>query len=340
METLLSETTNVQEWCENVIKQQESVQYTSLTSPRDLNHVVKKAVQDILEHLKSEGKEDMKTVSGRFKEALGILLPYLRKNEVWKPSKAKPLEESELEKAFQDLYVQTYVCADRKFSDPPLRGQNYALFSFHPTNESKPGPDGVYGFIKIRGAFNRLEEAEEKSKELIQYYSAHKIFVCEIGSPVPIQDGLINKEDIVEVDHPDRENDETAVKYSDIVREQTLKEKKQIEEIQRKEEELKADVAKDPNDKEPIQRYLELNQKRATFQYLYTEHSKKIEEMKTGIINTRKEISNMDTEYPHLKKEFMDHYRKKCQECGIDKADDDMAVMIKKFFGEDPDMGF
>lgn len=45
---------------------------------------------------------------------------------------------------------------------------------------------------------------------------------------------------------------------------QDPKRKKQIEEIKHREELLKADVTKNPNDKDPLQKYIELNHKRAT----------------------------------------------------------------------------
>jgi hypothetical protein len=340
MDTLLTETISAVEWCEQVIKKQEKEVYTSLTNPRDLNHVVKSSVQSILDHLKAQGKTGMKEVENlKLKEALSILVPYLRKHESWKPSKAKPLTEEELEYAYSDLYIDKYIKVDRKFTDRQIRGQNYALFSFNPSNGAQPDTDGVYGFIKVRGAFNRIEEAEEKSKELIQYFSANQIFVCEIGSPTPLQHRLENKENVVEVDHPDRDSEEN-LKYADLVKDQTTKEKQQIEEIKKKVEYLKEDVTKDPNEKEPLQIYLELNQKRATGAYLYTQHLEKLEEMKTIVLRARKQIADMDEEYPDLKNEFMDHYRKTCEECGINKAEDNMAVMIKKYFGEDPDLGF
>lgn len=338
--TLLTENISAAEWCEQVIKKQEKEVYTSLTNPRDLNHVIKSSVQSILDHLKAQGKTGMKEVENlKLKEALSILVPYLRKHESWKPSKAKPLTEEELEYAYSDLYVDKYIKVDRKFTDRQIRGQNYALFSFNPSNGAQPDTDGVYGFIKVRGAFNRIEEAEEKSKELIQYFSANQIFVCEIGSPTPLQHRLENKENVVEVDHPDRDSEEN-LKYADLVKDQTTKEKQQIEEIKKKVEYLKEDVTKDPNEKEPLQIYLELNQKRATGAYLYTQHLEKLEEMKTIVLRARKQIADMDEEYPDLKDEFMDHYRKTCEECGINQAEDNMAVMIKKYFGEDPDLGF
>jgi hypothetical protein len=263
----------------------------------------------------------------------------LKKHEVWKSSKSKPLTDDELVHAFEDLYVDKYIKADRKYIDPKVSGQKYALFSFNPTNGSKPDEDGIYGFIKVRGTFNRLEEAEEKSKELIQYQSANQIFVCDVGSPTPLQSRVLDRNNVVEVDHPDRESDEN-LKYANLIKEQTTKEKHQIEEIKKKVEYLKEDVTKDPNEKEPLQIYLELNQKRATAAYLYTQHQEKLEETKNIVLRSRQQISDMDQEHPNLKEEYLEHYKKTCEECGIDKAEDNMAIMIKKYFGEDPDLGF
>jgi len=339
VDTLFLETMTATKWCDEIIKNQEKEVYNSLTNPKDLNHIVKEAVQNILDYLKTLGKSSMSEVdNSKVKEALSILVPYLRKHEVWKPSKTKPLTDDEIENAFSDLYINKYLNVDRKYSDPPLNGQNYAIFSFNPSKKAQPDPDGVYGFIKVRGAFNRLEEAEEKSKELIQYFSANKIFICEIGKPTPVQEQLINLDQIVEVDNPNK--NEEVVKYTDLIKEQSMKEKQQIEEIKQRELKLKEDITKDPNDKEPLQIYLELTHKRATCAYLYNQHKEKLEETKNIVIATRKQLADMDEKYPNLKNEYMEHYEKSCKECGIDKATDDMAVMIKKYIGEDPDLGF
>lgn len=339
MEDLLSKTISVSEWCNAIIKKQEQEIYTSLTNSRDMNHIVKTTVQNILDYLKSHGKLSMNDVDNpELKEALKILMSYLQKHEVWKPIKAKPLSDEELEYAFNDLYIDKYIKGDRKFNDPNINGQTYSLFSFTPSSTAQPDANGLYGFIKVRGTFNRLEEAEEKSKELIQYFSANKIFVCKTGSPVPLQKELERNEDILEVDNPNR--DEESLRFQELIKEQSLKEKQAMEEIKQREIELKRDVQLDPKDKDPLQIYLELNHKRATWSYLYTQHKNKLEEAKNTIIATREKISIMDIKHPTLKAEYMEHYRKTCESTGIDKANDDMALYIKKFIGEDADLDF
>lgn len=340
MDTLLSETISASEWCEQIIKKQENVTYSSLTNPKDLNHVVKAAIQQIINYLKSQGLSDMTDVNvsyPKLKEALKILTTYTLKHTVWKPSRSKPLTEKELEEAFNDLYIDKYVKADRKFNDPDIRGQNYALFSFTPSNSAQPDSDGIYGFIKVRGAFKRLEAAEEKAKELIQYFSANQIFVCEIGTPTPLQSKLKDLVNVQEVDHPDKEE---VVKFTDLVKEQTMKEKQQMEEIREREEKLREDVTKNKEEKPLIQVYLELIHKRATCAYLYTKYQEKIKETEDLIVATREQIAKMDEEHPNLKDEYMEHYTKTSAETGIDKATDDMAVMIKQFVGKDTKLGF
>jgi hypothetical protein len=319
MNTLLSENSTAQQWCQEIISKQEQVIYNSLTSPRDFNHIVKESAQKIINFLKEN--DNIKA-----REALTILINYLKSHEVWKPSKENPLIDEELDQAYSNLCIEKFIKCDRKFADPPLRGQNYALFSFNPTNEASPDKDGFYGFIKIRGVFNRLEEAQEKSKELIQYFSANQIFLCEIGVPTPLQKELKDKENIIEVQHPDEEE-----KYKELVLEQGLKEKKAMEEIKQKAELLLEDVTKDPTDVEPLQHYINLKYKKADLYSKYILRKNEMEKIKEIVIKVRKELVNMDKNHPNLKQEYMDHYVKTCEERGIDPTTDEMALMIKKF---------
>ena len=337
------------EWCEQIIKEQKKEVYTSLTAPKDFNHIVKANVLNLHRYLREQGITSFKdldsaeqTAYAPFKEALRLLYGYLQTTPSWKPSVEQPLAGEALDHAFKDLHVNQvvspYLKCDRKFADPQINGQNYALYSFTPSNGVKPDSDGLYGFIKVRGVFGRIEEAEERSKELIQYFSANQVFICDVGKPVPLEHELTNKENIIEIDHPDRE--EKNIKFAELIGDQTIKEKKEIENILKKEELLKADVAKGPEDKDPIQKYIELIHKRATCAYLYTQHQEKMEETKNIILRTRQQIADMDLQHPNLKDEYMEHYLNTAKECGIDKATDNMAVMIKNYIGRDPDLGF
>jgi hypothetical protein len=334
---------SVADWCAEVIKEQEEYNrtegYHSLTSPRDLNHVVKSAVQQIMEYMKQNGfaspnDPEPNPQKEKLKFALSTLLAYLRKNEVWKPSKQPPLSEDELDVAFKEMYVSQYARVDRKFSDPEIRGQNYAIYSFNPTKGAQCDSDGLYGFIKVRGVFGRLEQAEEKARDLIKYFSANKIFVAEVGNPTPLQNALSNGEHVEEVENTDSEN---MGKFAEIIKEQSMQEKKVIEEIKQREEELRKDVEKTPEDRDPLDYYIQLTQKRAEACYVYKQHLAHLAQYKKTIISVRRELAQMDVKYPELQYQFLEHYRKKTSESGIDKAVDNMAMYIKNYIGKDDD---
>ncbi len=334
----------VDDWCAEIIKEQEAYNqsegYNSLTSPRDLNHVVKSAAQQIVEFMKQSGfttpnDPEPNPQKEKLKYALNTLLMYLRKNEVWKPNREPPLSEDELDVAFKEMYVSQYARVDRKFSDPEIRGQNYAIYSFNPTKGAQCDADGLYGFIKVRGVFDRLERAEEKARELIKYFSGNKIFVAEVGNPTPLQNALSNKEHVEEVDNPN--DPENMSKFAELIKDQSMEEKKLIEEIKQREEELKKDVEKAPEDRNPLDHYIRLTQKRAEASYVYKQHLVHLARYKKIIIDTRRELTRMDSEHPELQHEFLEHYRKKASECGIDKAVDDMAMYIKRYIGNDDD---
>ena len=342
---LLSGSITPFDWCQEIIKQQEKEVYSSLTSPKDFNHIVKTNVHNIHRYLKQQGItsfKELNTAHEPFKETLNILYKYLRENPTWKPNTGKPLSNDELNNAFKDLHVDqvdpSYITCDRKFNDPQINGQIYALYSFIPSKNVEPDSDGLYGFIKIRGVFGRIEEAEEKSKELIQYFSANQIFICEVGKPTPLEQELKTKENVRFVDHPNRE--EQNIKLADLIGDQTLKEKKEIENILEREQLLKDDVAKKPEDKNPLDKYIELHVKRATNSFSYVKGEKQLENMKNIIIKTREEIASMDEKYPNLKDEYIDHYSKAKQETGIDQATDEMALYIKEHVMKDYGLEF
>ena len=331
---LLSQSITPAAWCDAIFKEQKNVVYTALTNPKDLNHIVKTNISTILSYLRQRDITSFKEIDEKYeplKDALNILYKYLQSTP-WKPSPLEPLTGKALNDAFEDLCINrvSYATCDRKYNDPEINGQTYALYSFIPSKGVQPDSDGFYGFIKIRGVFGRIQEAEEKAKDLIQYFSANQIFICQVGKPSPVEKELKNKENVLDIDHPKREE-----KFSELITDQTLKEKREIEEILQKEEDLKADVAKGPGDKSPLQKYIELVQKRATCSYLYTQHKQKLAETKETVLRARAQIADMDSEYPDLKDEYMDHYLQKIKDSGIDKATDDMALMIKNYVGKD-----
>lgn len=98
----------------------------------------------------------------------------------------------------------------------------------------------IAGVGKIRGVFYTEQEAAEKAEEIIRFQdSANSIFTCRIGVPFP----LVPKGYAQEVEEVNlQEETENTIKLN--VREKRKKEEREIQEIKRREEELRADVEK------------------------------------------------------------------------------------------------
>lgn len=337
---LNDENVDVSEWSNRLFKKQEAIVYDSLTAVRDFNHVVKSEAQKIMDRLRLQN--DSESAEKRLQEALSLLLNYLKSNRTWKPaSDQPPLTMAETAEAFKDLCVSRYSKIDRKFDDPAVRNQSFGLYSFKPTIGAKPDADGNYGVLRLRGNYASEDEAQEKAKELIQYNSANKIFVVEVGRPAFVKEKLLQTRDVIEVDESDNgdANDDT-VKYLDLIKEDSLKHKKQMEEIRLREKELIADVSKSPEDRDPLDTYIELNKKRGTLAFHYKSFSAKVDEIKASIIKVRQQIADMDSDHPNFKHEYVAYYEKQLEASGVKVSTDAMAMQIKESFNADPDLGF
>lgn len=330
MNTLFSENITAQEWCDEIISRQKKIVYNSLTNPENLNHIVKENLDQLINFKKNINEttpqDDIKKVC----ESILILYHYCKNNRNFIPSKEKPLNEDELEKAFSELYVEKFMKCDRKYCDPPIMNQAFAIYSFNPSYGVKPDKDGTYGFIKIRGVFSKIEEAQEKAKELIQYFSANQIFVCEVGKPTPMSEKVADESNVIKVLDPDEE------KHENLMKEQSLKEKKIMEEIKVKADLLIKDVKEDSN-VDPLQHYILLKHKKGDLCLKYISYKKQLGEIKESVLKTRKQIAEMDTKYPELQNEYIEHYNETCKERGIDQNTDYNALMIRKFMDTEPE---
>ncbi|ABF82086.1 hypothetical protein MIV056L [Invertebrate iridescent virus 3] len=344
MDTLLHKDTIVAEWCDEIITRQSRENHNSLVGFRDRNRVVKHHIQQILDHLKGQNISKLAHVQDpKIAEALRTLIAWLKSNERFRPSTEPPLTDRQLEEAFSQLYLGDWAYVDRKYDDPVIPGQNFALFSFLPTVGAQPDADGVYGFLKIRGTFDRAEQAEDKARELIQYFTANTIKACKVGTPVPVAISQPSTE-AIEIPPPKNgpfETDgPTDLKYQQLIQAQSMDEQKQIQEIYQNVEKLKEDVTKNPANKEPMQVYLELLQKMATCAWTYSQAQKTKDDMKSIILSDRLKLEEMDQKYPHLQNEYRKVYDEKNQQLGLDQCSDDMALGIRKYFGSRADLDF
>lgn len=149
------------------------------------------------------------------------------------------MNDDQVNAAAKELIVK-FPKVERLPVDPPIAGQNIGLFSF----KLLPKPlNGVYGFLKFRGAFQNENEWEAHAKNIIRTVdSKHHIWPYQQGRWFPI---TVNEEfakETLEVAQQEelsnifnqRESEEQK-KQAQAVREVKSREKKLMEEMQRKE---------------------------------------------------------------------------------------------------------
>ena len=154
-------------------------------------------------------------------------------------SEQNQLTEAETQAAFKELVIK-FPKIERLAVDPPIAGQNTSLFSF----KFLPKPvNGVYGFLKFRGAFASDLEWESHAKNIIRTVdSKHHIYPYPQGRwfPITTNDDFVKevlevgqKEELVNIFNQ-RETDEQK-QAAQKVREVKSREKKLMDEMMRKE---------------------------------------------------------------------------------------------------------
>ena len=116
-----------------------------------------------------------------------------------------PLSDTQTLLAMEDLVdssiAERYPKIERRYVDPPLAEQVYSLHSFIPSSGAKPDGDGVYGMVKIRGCFGTLQEATERSEDLVRSHdSYHKIYIGRVGRPLPVTQLSVWSKEVNDVD--------------------------------------------------------------------------------------------------------------------------------------------
>lgn len=237
------------------------------------------------------------------------------KENKWRPSTdSTPLTTQELADAVADLVVKPrYPVLDRVYVDTPLPMQNLALFSFVPSSGATPDKDGFFGMAKIRGTFNTIQEADQRSQDLIHRDSYHKIFITRVGHPFPVTTSSKYSAESVEVDIKGK----AEKMISDDVRKKMKEEEEERKAITDRAEKLKEDVSKE---QDPADRYTTLQTKRAQTSWLYLETQKKLEDMRNIIRKTCKEIKEMDEESKEYMNVFYEKYTRARREVGIPTA--------------------
>ena len=288
--------------------------------------------------------EDTKVQPAGWAKENALTAPEDRDREnKWRPDQsAPPLTNEETAEAMKELHVTDFVKkfpeVSRAYADPALPYQRFGLISFVPAKGATPNESGVYGYAKLRGNFDTQMECDERTEHLIRNVdSVNSIFQCRTGWPFPCTVDSRYSANVSEIDI--RKQMTESVSHN--IKKARQNDEKEIQEIKAREEKLleesrRAEAGEDPD---PYETYITLRVKKAQLMWTYTQHKEKMEEVKNIIVNTRKDIQDMDAENPDFDGKYYEKYRKAREESGLETAasrDQDSNWM--KFLAEDADI--
>ena len=258
----------------------------------------------------------------------------------WRPDTSIPiLTNEETKDAVASLSNTTFVNKFRRretqYSDPPIFNQQIGLISFTPAQGATPNKNGVYGFAKLRGNFASDIEANDKAEFLIRNVdSYHQIYHTYVGRPFPITSSSNFSAEVNEIDL----KKEMTSSISSDVKNKKYAEKKEIEEIQEREKRL-LDESKNAQENKEVydtyDNYVTLKVKKAQLVWTYSEHKKKMEEIKHIIVKTRKEIEELDKENPEYKDQYFKKYTDARERAGFKDTAENMNDNFIKYMVED-----
>lgn len=249
-----------------------------------------------------------------------------------------PLTNDQTRHALVSQYDNTSISlfprVERKYADPAITNQNYALVSFVPSKEAKPDSDGCYGMMKIRGVFPTIEEADERAEYIVKNVDSYQsILTTFVGRPFPLiphdaekYGAKLNKIDV---------NKKTEEVISKDIKAKREQDNKEVAEIREREEKLKQDVKVEMEDLPSEEMYTTLRVKRSQLIYTYMENIKKMRELKELIYNTDKEIQVMDANDSTLIEQYHQRYMDARRESGFtDEMVQDTDTFMK-YLGND-----
>jgi hypothetical protein len=222
------------------------------------------------------------------------------------------LTEEQTEQAFKDLIVR-FPKVERLPVDPPLAGQQYGLFSF----KLLPKPvNGVYGFLKFRGAFANETEWTAHAKTIIRTVdSKHHIWPYQHGRWMPI---TVNEEfakETLEVG----EQDEIQKVFNQQETEEQKKNAQRVREIKSREKKLIEECSRRELDKSTLDYYAQQIMKVQQLEGWLEQMRKRKRDMLKALYNGREEISRIETEHPEYLEQVNDKIREIKAEIGIDE---------------------
>lgn len=262
-----------------------------------------------------------------------------QKVHITQASKSSQMNDDEFKYAKEELYdtsfIEKFPKVDRLYADPIYNNQMYSLHSFIPSKGAQPDEHGVYGFMKFRGSFQTIEEANDRAEFIIRNVdSYHPIQTGYIGRPFPVC--VDTKKFVKETKQIDIRN-KAIETVSEDIKQKRLNEKKEIEDIKEREKKLLETTGEDYAP-EPLEKYTTLHVKKANLVYTYLKTQEKILELREHIKKAYAEIRYMDEESSEYKLQYFEKYKDARKQAGLPEKETSDSFM--KYICEDADLDF
>lgn len=201
------------------------------------------------------------------------------------------MNEEQVNEAFKQNVI-TFPRVEKLPVDPPIAGQNYGLFSF----KLLPKPiDGVYGFLKFRGAFNTVNDFETHAKNIIRSIdSKHKLFPYPQGHWFPLTDNPKYAQEDMEVSDKDTLTDI----YMEKNKNEMDKEKQRMKTIQERQKALIEESKRETPDTDSLKYYAEKTMQLDQINEWLTNLRKRKRDLTNALEKTRREIERLNQEHP------------------------------------------
>ena len=201
------------------------------------------------------------------------------------------LSDDQLNAAFKELIVK-FPKLERLPVDPPVAGQNYGLFSF----KLLPKPvNGVYGFLKFRGAFATEKEWESHAKNLIRTVdSKHHIWPYQLGRWMPITVNEEFAQETLEVGQQDELNN--VFNHQDT--DDRKREAASVREVKSREQKLIEESRRKTTDNSSLEYFAQQVMKQQQLVQWLTQMRSRKHDLLKALQSSKEEIARLSVEHP------------------------------------------
>lgn len=204
------------------------------------------------------------------------------------------LTDEQTEAAFKELVVK-FPKIERMPVDPPIAGQNYGLFSF----KFLPKPiNGVYGFLKFRGAFVTEAEWEAHAKNIIRTVdSKHHLWPYQQGRWMPITTNEEFAKETLEVS----EQDELRSIFNQQQTDEQKQQASRVREIKNRERQLMEEARRKTVDNSSLDYYAQQVMKVQQLESWLDMMRKRKRDMLKALKAGREEMARVEGDHPEYK---------------------------------------